>query len=103
VRIVIAILAGVIGLALGWIAAAFAFLGIGSLVGVSDFEGQRAMLAFFAAGPVGGLVGLIGGIWAARRLRAGRRPTLLTLIIAASLLMLAANKVWRLQHLVGGA
>jgi hypothetical protein len=48
VGIVIAILAGVIGLALGWIAAAFAFLGIGSLVGVSDFEGQRAMLAFGA-------------------------------------------------------
>jgi hypothetical protein len=103
VRYVIAALAGVIGLALGWIVAAFAFLGIGSLVGVSDFEGQRAMMAFFAAGPVGGAVGLIGGIWASWRLRAGRRPTLLTLVIAAALLVLAASKVWRLQHLVGGA
>ncbi len=68
-KIVLAVLAGVFGLALGWVVAAFAFLGIGSLAGVSDFEGKRAMLAFFAAGPVGGVVGFIAGIWAALRIR----------------------------------
>lgn len=99
-RYVVAFLAGVIGLALGWIVAAFAFLFIGGLVGVSDFEGQRAMLAFFAVGPVGGLIGLIAGVWLSRKFRHRRQPTLLTLVIAAALLILAADRVWRLQHYV---
>jgi hypothetical protein len=103
VRFVIAILAGVIGLALGWIITAFAFLAIGGLVGVSDFEGKRAMLAFFGAGPIGGVAGFIAGIWASHKFRAGRQPTLLTLAIVAALLVLAANKVMRLQNLVNGA
>ncbi|MEO8651966.1 MAG: hypothetical protein ABI391_06660 [Hyphomicrobiaceae bacterium] len=68
-RYAIAALFGVIGLTLGWIVAAFAFLGIGSLAGVSDFEGQRAMLAFFAAGPAGGVAGLVVGLWLALRAR----------------------------------
>ena len=68
-KFVIVILAGLFGLAIGWIVTAFAFLGIGGLIGVSDFEGQRAMLAFFAVGPVGGLVGVIAGTWWALRLR----------------------------------
>lgn len=62
-RYVVAVLAGLLGLVLGWAVAAFGFLGIGGLVGVSDFEGQRAMTAFFAAGPVGGLIGLLAGLW----------------------------------------
>lgn len=102
-RFVIAVLAGMIGLALGWIIAAFAFLAIGGLVGVSDFEGKRAMLAFFGAGPIGGVAGLVAGVWTSRKFRAGRQPTLLTLVIAAALLVLAANKVWRLQSFVSGA
>lgn len=102
-RFVIAVLAGLIGLALGWIIAAFAFLAIGGLVGVSDFEGKRAMLAFFGAGPIGGVAGLIAGIWASRNFKAGRKPTLMTLFIAAALLVLAANKAWRLQNFVTGA
>jgi hypothetical protein len=69
VRFLVAILAGVIGLALGWVVAAFAFLAIGSLAGVSDFEGKRAMLAFFAVGPVGGILGLVACVWAALRSR----------------------------------
>ncbi len=68
-RYVIAVLAALLGLVAGWAAAAFAFLGIGGLIGVSDFEGQRAMLAFFAVGPVGGLIGFIAGLWAALRRR----------------------------------
>jgi hypothetical protein len=69
VNYVIAALAGVFGLVLGWIVAAFGFLIIGGMAGVSDFEGQRAMLAFFAVGPVGGVVGLIAGIWASLKFR----------------------------------
>lgn len=68
-KYVLAALAGLLGLIVGWAAAAFAFLGIGGLIGVSDFEGQRAMLAFFAVGPVGGVIGLIVGAWAALRTR----------------------------------
>jgi len=69
VKFVIAILAGLFGLAIGWIVAAFGFLIIGGIVGVSDFEGQRAMLAFFAVGPIGGLIGLVAGIWVAIKFR----------------------------------
>ncbi len=68
-KFVIAILAGLFGLAIGWIVAAFGFLIIGGIVGVSDFEGQRAMLAFFAVGPIGGLIGLVAGIWVAIKFR----------------------------------
>ena len=68
-KVLLAALAGLLGLMVGWAAAAFAFLGIGGLVGVSDFEGKRAMLAFFAVGPVGGLIGLIAGAWAVLRSR----------------------------------
>ncbi len=64
-KYVIAALAGVVGLALGWVVAAFGFLIIGGMIGVSDFEGQRPMLAFFAVGPVGGVVGLVAGAWLA--------------------------------------
>ncbi len=63
----LAALAGLVALILGWVAAGFAFLAIGGLIGVSDFEGKRAMLAFFAVGPVGGVVGLVVGPWAALR------------------------------------
>ncbi len=72
-RYALAVLAGLFGLALGWAIAAFAFLGIGGLAGVSDFEGQRAMTAFFAAGPVGGLLGLFAGLWFALRKRPVKR------------------------------
>ena len=66
-RFVVAILAGLLGLVLGWIVAAIGFYVIGGLAGVSDFEGQRPKLAFFAVGPIGGLIGFIFGIWLALR------------------------------------
>ncbi len=71
-RYVIAVLVGLVGLVLGWVIAAFGALILGSALGLSDFEGERAMVAFFAIGPVGGLIGLVAGIW--RGLRLTSRP-----------------------------
>ena len=70
-RYVVAVLAGIAGLVLGWIIAAVATLTLGSAFGLRDFEGERAMVAFFGIGPAGGLIGLILGIW--RGLRLTRR------------------------------
>lgn len=68
-RFVLAILIGIAGLVLGWLVAAFGTLILGSAFGLSDFEGERAMVAFFAIGPAGGLIGLILAVWAWRRRR----------------------------------
>ncbi len=62
-RIVLAFLIGIVGLIVGWLLAAFGTLILGSALGLSDFEGERAMVAFFAVGPVGGLIGIIMAIW----------------------------------------
>ncbi|MFN3746273.1 MAG: hypothetical protein ACK4TL_16350 [Hyphomicrobiaceae bacterium] len=63
---------GFAGLVLGWLIAAFGTLVLGSAFGLSDFEGQRAMMAFFAIGPVGGLIGLILSLWIWVRRRGAR-------------------------------
>jgi hypothetical protein len=63
VRYVLAVLIGIVGLIFGWLVAAFGTLVLGSAFGLSDFEGERAMVAFFAIGPVGGLIGIIIAIW----------------------------------------
>jgi membrane associated rhomboid family serine protease len=68
----LAILGGLLGLILGWIATAAATLIIGSATGVSNAEGAFAMGAIFFIGPVGGLIGLILGIWLVIRLRRNR-------------------------------
>lgn len=68
----IAVLGGLIGAVLGWIAATAAALFLSGYYGVSDFEGARAMGSIFFFGPAGGLVGLIAGVWLALRLRAGQ-------------------------------
>jgi hypothetical protein len=69
----LAILGGLLGLILGWIAAAAATLIIGSALGASEFEGALSMQAFFGAGPLGGLIGLAAGIWLVVRLRRKRQ------------------------------
>jgi hypothetical protein len=72
VRYLLAILVGLVGLVLGWLIAAFGTLVLGSAFGLSDFEGERAMVAFFAIGPLGGLIGLILGLWIWGRRRGAR-------------------------------
>ena len=69
---VLAILIGIVGSVLGWLLAAFGTLILGSALGLSDFEGERAMVAFFAAGPVGGIIGAIVAVWIWSRRRASR-------------------------------
>lgn len=66
----VAVLGGLAGLVLGWLVAAFGTLLLGSAFGLKDFEGERAMVAFFAIGPIGGVIGLMLGIWlSVRRMR----------------------------------
>ncbi len=69
---VLAILAALAGLVVGWLVAAFGTLILGSAFGLSDFEGERAMVAFFGIGPIGGMIGLGLTIWLWRRLRTAR-------------------------------
>jgi hypothetical protein len=47
-----------------------ALLGLG---GMSDREGGRAMVAFFAIGPYGALAGLVLGAWMVLRFYGGYR------------------------------
>jgi hypothetical protein len=71
----LAIVGGLCGLILGWVAAAAATIMIGSALGASEFEGALSMQAFFGAGPLGGLIGLALGIWLVVRWRRKRQTT----------------------------
>ncbi|MBL8566398.1 MAG: hypothetical protein JNM89_11840 [Hyphomicrobiaceae bacterium] len=64
---VLAIIAGLIGAVLGWVAAAALAIGVGSMLGASNFEGALGMQAVFGIGPIGGVIGLVVGIWLALR------------------------------------
>lgn len=61
------------GALVGWFVAAAATLIVGGWLGMSDFEGERAMTAVFGAGPVGALVGLVIGMLLAARWIGRRR------------------------------
>jgi hypothetical protein len=72
VRAIWAILAGIVGIVIGYVAAVFLSYAIMGALGASDFEGMRGMTAAFTFGPLGALLGLGFGIWLALRLT--RRP-----------------------------
>ena len=63
-----AVLAGIVGIAFGCIIAIFLSYVIMGALGVSDFEGMRAMTSALTFGPLGALLGLGMGIWLALRL-----------------------------------
>lgn len=67
-----AVVGGIVGVLVGYFAAAFLSSVVMGWLGVSDFEGGRGMAAALGFGPIGGLLGLIGGIWLG--LRRGRQP-----------------------------
>ena len=59
---------GIAGLIIGWVATAAAVILFGGHFGLTNFEGQRDIMAAFGYGPAGGLVGLVIGVWIGRRL-----------------------------------
>jgi hypothetical protein len=63
----VAAIAGIFGMAAGWVAVAVVIIGLGSALGVAGGDGGFAMTAFFAAGPFGGFIGLVAGVWLALR------------------------------------
>jgi hypothetical protein len=63
----VAAIAGIFGLVAGWAAVAAVIIGLGSVLGVAGGDGGLAMTAFFAAGPIGGFIGLVAGVWLALR------------------------------------
>lgn len=73
-----AIIGGIIGLVAGYFGAAYLSGIVMGWFGVSDFEGQRGMAAVFLFGPIGGLIGLVGGIVLGLR-TGGKQPVRRTL------------------------
>jgi hypothetical protein len=69
--IFIAILAGIAGLVVGWGITGFGMAALMQVMGVSQIEGAAAMAALFFYGPIGGLIGLVVGVWLTLRLRRG--------------------------------
>lgn len=65
----LAVLGGIAGLIVGWIVTAAATIIIGDLAGASNFEGALGMGAIFGIGPLGGVVGLVFGVWLVVRAR----------------------------------
>lgn len=82
----LALLAGLAGAILGWMAAAMLGIGIAGALGVSDFEGAAGMFAVFGAGPVGALFGLAIGVVLVLRKRGHRS---FAAIMGRSLVVLA--------------
>lgn len=58
----LAIAAGIAGAAAGWFLTGIVAVMIAGLFGMSNFEGGRAMFAFWGIAPFGGIIGLIAGI-----------------------------------------
>lgn len=67
-KALIVVLGALAGCVAGWVATAGAVIAFGDSFGLSNFEGQRDMMAAFAYGPIGGLIGLVSGAAIARRL-----------------------------------
>ena len=63
----VVLLGGLAGAIVGWIAAAVAMMLLGGYFGLTEFEGEKSMTAIFGIGPIGGVAGLIAGLWLALR------------------------------------
>jgi hypothetical protein len=96
--LLLSLLAGILGAAIGWAAAAALALALGGVLGVSDFEGGRAMTAIWGIGPIGGLAGLVAGIVLVLRKRggvsAGGIAWRLPLVIAGIVALAGAGFWW---------
>ena len=67
-KALVTLLGGLAGAIAGWVVAAAATLLLGSYFGLTEFEGERSMTAVFGIGPIGGVIGLLVGLWLALRL-----------------------------------
>jgi hypothetical protein len=65
----IALVCGGIGLVAGFFAGAVVGAGIAAATHMSTFEGAAGYFAVFVCGPIGALIGLVGGVWLALRVR----------------------------------
>lgn len=70
---IFALLAGLVGAAVGWAAAAMIGIGIAGAIGMADPDGAARLFALFGVGPLGGVLGLILGITVALRHRGYKR------------------------------
>jgi hypothetical protein len=68
----LAFVAGAVGAALGWLAAASAADVVLERLGMPNMEGGRAMFALVGIGPFGAIAGLVLGVWLVLRFYVGR-------------------------------
>lgn len=68
-KALVVLLGGLAGAIIGWVAAAVATFAFGGAFGLTEFEGERSMTAIFGIGPMGGVLGLIVGLWLTARWR----------------------------------
>jgi hypothetical protein len=82
------VLAGMVFAIAGAVAGMFGSYMVMGVLGVSDFEGMRAMTAFVLFAPLGAIVGLALGVPLTLRFGAGRTvpPVLVTLLAGAAVL-----------------
>jgi ABC-type antimicrobial peptide transport system permease subunit len=66
-KALVVLLGGIAGAIVGWVAAAAATMLLGGCFGLDEFEGEKSMTAIFGMGPMGGVAGLIAGLWLALR------------------------------------
>jgi hypothetical protein len=66
-KALVVLLGGIAGAIVGWVAAAAATMLLGGYFGLNEFEGEKSMTAIFGIGPMGGVAGLIAGLWLALR------------------------------------
>jgi MFS family permease len=100
----LAILAGAAGATAGYAIVAFSTLLIGSYLAIPDREGGLGYFAFFFVGPIGGVIGLVLGVWLVLRFWGGHRGFVPLagrglLVIGAIGALVAAGIVIRLNTL----
>src|SRR6185312_1362271 len=91
---VLALLAGIAGAVIGYAASGSVAAVLANVMGMSNFEGAIGYFAFFGIGPIGGLVGLIAGIWIVlhrRGFRAGAIAGRGVIVISALAVLVAGT------------
>jgi hypothetical protein len=73
---VLALIAGIVGAVAGYAAAGSLAAIIANAMGMSNFEGAVGFFAFLGVAPIGGLIGLVAGIWLVLRRRGFRAGAL---------------------------